>query len=156
MIIAVNFYLPNAVSPVWMFREANGLFDDVKYLLLIRAALNLVFSVAFGMVWGVFGILLATTVSMILTNFWFEPSLVFKKLFASGAGAYWRVQLKYLLITAVSFTVSMFAIKPLGDSLLMTGLKGGLIVIITTAFFVVTCFKTDEYKKLKGYLVRRR
>ena len=156
VIIAVNFYLPNAVSPVWMFREANGLFDDVKYLLLIRAALNLVFSVAFGMVWGVFGILLATTVSMILTNFWFEPSLIFKKLFASGAGAYWRVQLKYLLITAVSFTVSMFAIKPLGDSLLMTGLKGGLIVIITTAFFVVTCFKTDEYKKLKGYLVRRR
>ena len=156
IIIAVNFYIPNAVSPVWMFREANGLFDDVKYLLLIRAALNLIFSVIFGMIWGVFGILLATTVSMLMTNFWFEPGLIFKKLFGTSAAKYWLVQLKYLLITAASFAVSVFVIRPLGDSLLMIGLKGGIIVIITTAFFVVTCFRSNEYKKLKGYLIRSR
>lgn len=47
-IIAFNFYITNAITPIWMYREANGLFDQVKYLMLIRAAINIVLSVALG------------------------------------------------------------------------------------------------------------
>ena len=107
-IIAFNFYSANAIAPVWMFREANGLFDKVKFLILIRAAFNIGLSIVFGMLWGVFGIFFATAVSLFLTSFWYEPRILAKEIFGRSQFIYWRKQATYLLETIVSLALWYF------------------------------------------------
>ena len=138
-----------------MFRESNGLFNEVKYVLLIRAALNIAFSIVFGILWGVFGIFLATAVSLILTNFWIEPRILSKKVFYRSQGDYWFRQIKYFLLTSIAFVTCYFATTFLGDSLLMLIVKAVIVCAIVALVFVIPNYQTDEFKKLKGYLIRK-
>lgn len=151
-IIALNFYLANAISPVWMFREANGMFQMVKYLLLIRAGLNIVFSIWFGMLWGVFGIFLATAVSLVLSNFWYEPRILSKYVLQRSQWMYWGKQAKYCLTTMVCYGLSYLAIRHFGNSIPLFIGKTGIVCLITGSVFLILNFKTPEFKKLKSYL----
>lgn len=154
-IISFNFYITTAISPVWMFREANGLFDKVKLLILIRAGFNILLSVVFGLLWRVFGIFLATAVSLIITSFWYEPRIVSKEIFGRSQSIYWRKQSVYFLETVVAFVLSFFAIKGLGDSFGMLVLKAIIIVGITGGVFLICNLKSEEYKRLKNYILKK-
>lgn len=153
-IIAFNFYLSNAISPVWMFREANGMFSEVKFLLLIRAAINIALSIVLGKIWGTFGIFLATAVSLIFTNFWIEPKLLSEKILKRKQSRYWLKQVKYLVITVVAFVGCYFATFWLGNSFGWLALKTIIVCTITTVAFIVPNYNTLEFKKIKGYINR--
>lgn len=146
--IAVSFYLTNAVSPIWMFREANGLFREVRFLLLTTAACNIVLSVILGKLMGVFGILIATSISRIITNVWYEPGLLFHRVFGSSAKQYWIQQIRYFTLALVSFAASSGAISILPDGLFGFALKAISVVIITGCLFTITNCKTDEFRSL--------
>lgn len=154
-IISFNFYITNAISPVWMFREANGLFDKVKFLVLIRAGFNILLSIVFGVLWEVFGIFLATAVSLIITNFWYEPRIISKEIFGRSQLIYWRKQFIYFLETIIAFALSYFAIKYLGNSFVMLALKAIIIVGITGGVFLICNLKSEDYKRLKNYVFRK-
>ena len=154
-IISFNFYITNAISPVWMFREANGLFDKVRILVLIRSGFNILLSIVFGLLWGVFGIFLATVISLIVTNFWYEPKIISKEIFGRSQFIYWRKQFINFLETAVAFVLSCFAIKYLGDSFGMLVLKAIIIVVITGGIFLICNLRSEEYKRLKSYMFKR-
>lgn len=145
-VIAFNFYITNAVSPVWMFREANGFFDKVKYLILIRAVINLILSVALGKRFGVLGIFIATAVSMIMTNFWREPEIVSKDIFNRKQSIYWLKQLKYFVATVFAFFTSNLIIKQMGHSFIQLMVKALIVCIITFLSFVAVSLKSKEQK----------
>lgn len=153
-IIAFNFYVTNAFNPVWMYREANGLFKPVRFLMLIRAAINIILSITFGILWGTFGILLATAVSLVLTSFWYEPKILFKHLFQSSSKEYWLKQFKYGLVTIVVAVLSYFATHYLSDSIVMLIVKIIIIVFIVVAGFILISLKSKEMKVIKSLLKR--
>lgn len=133
--IALNFYVSTAVSPVWMYREANGLFEKVKYLMLIMAGLNIVLSILLGIIWGTFGILFATVISRLLTCVWYEPKILFKNVFGERVGVYWRKQLKNFAATAVAMFASYAATANMPDSAAFFCLKAVLVAVITGVIF---------------------
>ncbi len=152
--IALSFYQTNAVSPVWMFREANGLFSKVKYLLLCTAAANIVLSVILGKLFGVFGILIATTVARIITQVWYEPKILFKNLFGNSAKFYWIKQLKYFLISALCGG-ACYAISMIFSTGILSMLTQALIyLVIFVCGFWVFCRKTKEVAELKKLIKR--
>lgn len=152
--IALNFYLTNAISPVWMYREANGLFENVKYLMIIRAALNLVFSVLLGKFWGVFGILFATAVSLIVTSLWYEPRILFKNVFSTSSREYWFRQLKYFVLSGLSFVLSWFIINKNPTGIFDFALNVMIIAFIVFVLFFITSIKSEEIKVAKSLLIR--
>lgn len=56
--IVLNFYFSISLLPIWVFREATGLYNQIKYVMLITAILNLIISIALGNLIGLSGILL--------------------------------------------------------------------------------------------------
>lgn len=156
VVIAFNFYLSNAISPVWMYREANGLFDKVKFLMIIRAVINIAFSVLFGLIWGVCGIFLATAISLLLTNFWYEPSILFKNVFEQSAKQYWLKQLKYFLATAVALAISYISVRYLGDNIGWLILKAVIVCAITGIAFLIVSIKSGELKTAKSILFHKK
>lgn len=157
-IIALNFYISNAISPVWMYREANGLFEQVRYLMLARAAVNIILSVLLGMIWGTFGILLATAISLAVTNFWYEPRILFKKVFDLSVREYWRTQGRYFLMTLLAMAVCYGAIGvlPRAATLPLILIKTLLIILLTTGIFFVFVHRKPEYGEIKTLYARLR
>lgn len=79
--IGVNLYLSCVLQPLWTYREATGLYQKTKWVMLICAVLNLVLSVVFGLCIGIAGIVLASALSRLLTYVWYEPMILYHDYF---------------------------------------------------------------------------
>ena len=79
--ITANTYFTISLQPIWSYREATGLYNKTKYVMVVTALLNIVLSIIMGIVMGAPGIIFATVISRILTYFWYEPYLVYKLYF---------------------------------------------------------------------------
>ena len=89
-------------SAVWTFKSTLGLFKYGQYLLFITASLNIVGDIILGEKLGVFGIFLATVISRILTNCWYDPYVVFKHGFHKKFTKYFLEYLWYFLVLLVA------------------------------------------------------
>ncbi len=145
--IAFSFYITTTVNPVWMYREANGLFEKVKYLMIITAVLNIILSIIFGKMCGVFGILLATSISRIITSVWYEPKILFNSVFKKNVAVYWKKQIKNVLATIISFIAVFVLIGNMSDTVLFFCIKGMIVVAVTSIVFII--LNLDKVKMLR-------
>lgn len=97
--IICNFYLGVILLPIWIYREATGLYQQTKYVMLFTAAINLVLSCLMAKVFGVAGVLFASAIARLLTYFWYEPVLLFRKYFSASSLSYFASILKNILVT---------------------------------------------------------
>lgn len=98
--VLLNYMWDVIRAAVWMFRDTNGLFVYVKKMLLLNAALNLVLSVVLGQLIGVSGVYYATILANLITDFWYDARLVFRKLFRKDA--FWQYNLEILGNAAIN------------------------------------------------------
>lgn len=88
--VALNLYFSTSMQPIWIFREATGLYRRTKYIMLVAAGINLVLSVLFAYRLGIPGVIFATILSRIVTYFWYEPKILFKEFFDQKVVGYYR------------------------------------------------------------------
>lgn len=104
--IILNFLLPGLLNPISTFRDSSGLFKETKNCAIAFCVLNIVLSIILGYFSGIFGILLATTISRVLTIFWYEPLVLHKKLFnCKPYKFYIDVILKVLFCFVIGFLI---------------------------------------------------
>ncbi len=104
-----NFYFSIILMPIWVFREATGLYQKTKYVMLMTALVNITVSILLGRAMGLAGIIFATSISRLVTYFWYEPLLLFKNYFGRSCSIYFLEIIKSLVITVAVFFVSYFA-----------------------------------------------
>ena len=150
-ILAVNFYMVGMQNAVWTFKSAMGLFHYGRYLLILTAIINLTASILLGTVWGVFGILAATSLSRLLTNTWYDPYAVFKYGLKESPKSYLFIYLKYIVILFAAGAICSMLCSQVHLSLL--GNVAAKIVICSAAvngLFWIIFHKTADYQYLKG------
>lgn len=157
MAISVNFLIVNIVNPVWMYREANGLFEQVKYLMLSCAAVNLCLSVFLGIKAGVFGILIATAISRIVTLIQAEPKILFRNVFNEETLGYWKSQLRAVEILMLDFLLCYGIIDIITDIDVFNIyelfiVKVVLILVIVSFTFAFLNHNRKEYKELVSFI----
>lgn len=104
--ILFNLYLTCILQPIWIYREATGMYRKTKYVMLITAILNLVLSIWWGMYWGIAGILFASAAAKLLTYFWYEPILLFNDFFnAKPIGFFLNVAINFFSVIIVVFVL---------------------------------------------------
>lgn len=118
IVIVLNNYLSEVMSPIWMFRETMGLFQQVKYVLLVTAGLNIVLSIALGIPFGVPGILFATALSKLMYQYWYEPKLLFHLKFKKSMKNFFSNQFRQFGAGICSVIVSWFACSFLEEGLI--------------------------------------
>lgn len=99
--IVVNFYLGIILLPIWVYREATGLYQQTKYVMVVTAIINLVLSIWLAKTLGVAGVLFASAIARLATYFWYEPVLLFKKYFGTSSCSYFTSILKNILVTVL-------------------------------------------------------
>lgn len=88
--VALNLFFSTSMQPIWIFREATGLYRRTKYIMFVAAGINLVLSVLFAYKLGIPGVIFATILSRIVTYFWYEPKILFKEFFNQKVVGYYR------------------------------------------------------------------
>ena len=155
--IVFNFYLSILLLPIWVYGDATGLYIKLKYIVLITGILNIILSIVLGKIFGLAGILIATSLSRLLTYFWYEPKLLFKIYFDKSCLEYFLRIGKNLFITAFAIGLNRVLTNSLIiDSWLMFIVKGVIISIATIACLILFYSKDEGYaflrNKVKGMI----
>jgi O-antigen/teichoic acid export membrane protein len=146
--IIINNYYNTAMNPVWMFRETVGLFKEVKNIVIITAILNVAISYVLGYFWRTPGILIATTISRFICQFWLEPKILYKKIFKRNPMVFYRRQFRGLVIVSISIILSNSICSFWGGSLLDIVIKAILSSIIAVLCVSLVYCKTMEWQRL--------
>ena len=105
-VTGLNFYTYQQGTVVNIFKETMGFFSKGKYTSVATGILNIFFSIVLGRMWGVFGILLATFISMMLTTRWYFPFIVFKDGFGISPLHYFKKDLRYWAEAVIIYLIT--------------------------------------------------
>jgi len=91
-------------------RDVHGWFKQTQYIAYAEGILNVVLSIILLQKFGLVGVLVATVISNILTNFWFYPIYTYKKLFNKKPFKYYLKFALNLCLGAILFYVTYLLI----------------------------------------------
>lgn len=144
VVIVFNFYFSIITRPVSTFREAAGLFRKTKFIALGKAVLNISLSIILGKVIALPGILLATSFSALVTNFWYEPVLLYKNYFNKPLRFYFVELLKNVGITGVVIFCGYITSSWLTPQNWLELIFKGLIVAFTSMVLTFGFYRKSE------------
>lgn len=154
LVIAImfTFYFQENMAILSIFRQTLGLFNEVRYIYLIMAILNIVLSIILGNIMGISGVIYATGISRLFTVFWFEGFLVFNKLGRRKRDFLYE-HVKYLISTVLIVLVcyklsSLYTAYTLPTLIL----KALILLIVIVIMLLVMYFKTQAFKQTIDYL----
>jgi hypothetical protein len=130
-----------------IFIDAKGLFWHIKWKSFFEAIINLSFALYFLLVlnWGMESVVIATIISNLSTNIWWEPFVVFKYGFEKKVLAYYIKFLNYTITLGVSYLITCYL-----QSFFSNGYKDFIIkciiaILIPNVILVVIFSKTEEF-----------
>ena len=157
MVICINFYLPIILYPIWMYRNTTGLFQETKNILIYTAGINAVLSYFLGIEFGILGILSATSISRLITSFWFEPYVLYKRGFEQSSSEYFLEQIKYALCICISIVVIGFISSQIHIGIIVDFVfKCFLCILVPNICLVLVSFKREAFRYLLTMLLREK
>lgn len=155
IIMAVNFYTVGMQNAVWTFFNTMGLFNHGKYLVLVTGSVNVFLSIYLGKIWGLFGILVATFISRLVTNIWYSPYAVFKYGFFETPRNYFVRYIEYaiILIFTLALTLGISNIL-MGKSIFVFGYHLIVCICIPNMVFLFFFHRNEEFKVLCSKVIR--
>lgn len=139
-LVTINHYLDTTHKTLASYRLSAGLFHNVKKVVLLRGLSNLILSILFGKLFGLWGILFATIISDIITMQWYEPYLMYKYFNKS----IWHeifFQTAAIISTIVTIYISGFLVSDMPVSILGLFIKaficGILSLLCYGVFFIL-------------------
>jgi len=155
-VIILNFYLRGMRLSVITFHNTLGIFWYTRHKPIFEAIISLGVSIFLGVRYGAVGILLGTTASTLLTNFWVEPYVLYKYGFQSPVRDYFKRYITYSLLCLLSLMLIRFLVS----WITMGGIVGFIIlavvtVVLTNFIFVVLFYRTEEFKYLFNGVIFR-
>lgn len=150
--LVADLYIKGLMNPVSAFRTSHGLFIQGKYRPVIMAVLNIILSVALLKPFGLVGVYMATVISRLATQVWFDPYILYKRVFKKSPFIYYRKYILWLITIVISGGLTMFAAEMITiKSLLMTIIiRVVLCIIIPNIIIVCIFFRSHEFKKTCG------
>lgn len=138
--ILINFYLGIILLPIWVYREATGLYQQTKYVMVLTAIINLILSIFMAKKLGITGVLLASAISRLVTYFWYEPILLFKTYFSASSIVYFKQILNNVLLTVAIaileyYTVANYTVNGWISLLIKAVLVFVISLVLTLLFY---------------------
>ncbi|WP_394186466.1 lipopolysaccharide biosynthesis protein [Metabacillus halosaccharovorans] len=156
IIILVNFFINGLRTPVFTFKAKSGIFVQDKYTPLFAAAVNLIASIILVKYFGLFGIFLGTTIS-ILSIIWIAPSLVYSKVFNKPVWPYFTKFVFYSVLTLLTCFITSIVCDYLilENSFLSLVVKGIICLLIPNSIYIALFYKSQEFQYLLNIVLSR-
>lgn len=144
--VALQLYIRSVHYAAYTYRVTCGLFVQSKYVPIMTSLINIGLSIYMGKLYGLFGILFATSIARITTIGISDPILVYKYVFKKSSIGYYLRYILYVALVVVCYLAGNCAI----NLITITGwggflIKGILFSSVFNALFILFTFKTESF-----------
>ncbi|MBO4638356.1 MAG: hypothetical protein J5710_01225 [Treponema sp.] len=158
VLFCVYFYALKMGDIRCVYSDAKGLWWENRYRAIIEAILNILLNFFLGKVWGIYGIIIATIISIFFINFIWGSTIIYKYYFTEiKISEYYLLHLLYALITLIACIVTGYLcyILPL-ERLLGFIVKIMICLVIPNLLFYLFYRRTSMYLEAKMILLNLR
>jgi O-antigen/teichoic acid export membrane protein len=148
LLFCIYFYALEMGVVRGVYSDAAGLWWENRYRAIAESIANLVLNFIFIKFWGVFGVIIATLISLLVINFGFGSQIVFKHYFKNKKlKEYFLNHSKYVLVTLVIGTVT-FGINYFIPINGVAGLIVKFLVccVVPNILYILIYYRTKMYK----------
>ena len=157
-LICFNLYMRFIRDTSLTFIETCGLFWSIKWKCIFEAVINLISSILYLKYFklGIAGVLLGTLTSNLLTNFWYEPYIIYKNKFNVSVKNYYIKFLRYTIVALVAGGIAYLGcrINLTGNRIIEFGVDLILASIVINFIYFCCFFKTAEFKYFKNIIIK--
>lgn len=148
VLIVVYFYSLKMGDIISLYASGSGLWWEMRWRSIAESVANVALNYLFVRFWGVAGVVVATLVSLLVFNFGFATSIIFKYYFKNGKlSEYFLDQLRYFLVTAVVCTATFFVCLHLPEGgILWLMVRAIVCGVVTAGLYVLACMPTAQFR----------
>lgn len=143
-VLCVNFFVTGMRQPTLVFRDSLGLFWHDRYKPLAEASINLAFSILLTLRFGIVGVFLGTFLSTMLTSFWVEPFVLYRRKLKSSLTPFFLRYALYTLVVLFAGVLTHIACRFVDIFVI----KLLLCVAIPNLVFLLCYHRTREFRML--------
>lgn len=149
ILIGVEVYAIGIANFCSSFRNAMGLFQELKYRPIATVILNLAICILAVPYLGIAGCIISTIISLSATNLIFDPLIIHKHALKQSARPYFRRNLVYMIVVLVAGVLAWWVCRliPL-EGILGFIVRGCVCVAIPGILFILCFFRTEEFRFL--------
>jgi len=156
IIISINLYIEGIRKFLSTYRSTYGLFRQAKFMPLLGVIVNIVVSVVLVKKIGIFGVLLGTLISNLITFMWYDPYAIYKYVFKKNPIEYYFKNIGYLIL----FVSLAFVCEKICNFIVIKGILGfivhGIICVSVPALIILLIFYKSEYiQYLKSIIINK-
>lgn len=151
-IIIINIIIKN-MYPVFGKRSKEKLpEDEIKTIFKNVGALSLnriVLSICLSFSWGVFGVLIATSISRACFNLWYDPWLIHRDGFHCSVKPFFLSYLKRIaLLIAITVLMQFISCTVLGSGVTIPRFVAMVCItaVVPNAIMILLYHRTEEYR----------
>lgn len=156
IMFCVYFYVTSMGSIRFLYHQSAGLFWVKRYWTVAEALINLVGNYVLIRLWGMFGVVCSTIISLITIDFFYSSTIVYDYYFKNGKiNVYFKKHGIYLLITAAGCVPAFLICKYITiGGILELIIKLALCLIISNTIFYFGYKSLPEYPEAKRIVHR--
>ena len=149
LVLCINFFVTGMRQATLVFRDSLGLFWYDRYKSLVEAVINLVASILLTLKFGIIGVFLGTFISTMLTSFWIEPYVLYRKKLESAVTPYFVRYALYTLVVVIAGIITNVACAAVkGDGFYQFIVRLMLCVSIPNILFLILYHRTENFRFL--------
>jgi len=147
--LGLNMFVDGSRLTGYTFRTTLGLFVKGKSVPVFTAIINIILSILLGKMMGVSGVFLATAISRLVTNIWFDPYLIHKYELNTPMNKFFKKYIIYMFTFLMNYIICYVITSFIGGGIINFILKMIIVCIIPNLTVCIMFYRTEEFKGIK-------
>jgi len=154
VLLVVYFYALKMGDIKSIYSEAAGLWWETRYRAIAETILNLVLCIMLGKLYGIYGILSGTLISLVIINFGLGSQIVFKHYFKNNKlKVYFGYHIIYFVVTSLIAIITLFLCQLVEQGgILGLVIKAGVCIVVPNIMYFIVYHKTNNFKDAKIFV----
>lgn len=155
LMICINFYFQGQRNTINTFKNAAGIFYEDRYIPLLEAAVNLIFSIIFVQFLGLAGVFMGTIASVTVLFLYSYPKYVYKTLFKKKQTEYIKEVVKFFFIMVTTAIIINIIINQIvfNNVYLQFIINVFMCIVATLLIYTIIFYKTEEFSYYKNIIM---
>ena len=156
VLLCIYFYILKMGDVRYIYEQANGMWWEYRYRSIFEAIGNITLNWCLGKLFGIYGIIAATIITLLFINYFYGAKIIFKSYFVNeNIADYFRQGLLYTASAVCAASITYFVTRTISFS--FVGIVIRLLVCIFLPNIVIFLFlcRTREYKDTIPWIKKR-
>ena len=154
ILICIYFYILKMSDIRYIYELAKGLWWECRYRAISEAATNLVLNYFLGKIFGIYGIMIATIISIFFINFLYGTTIIFKCYFKKESiRGYFLNHLVNAVITVAVGCMTYFVCSVMPSGVAGFFIRVTICLVLPNILFWLCYHRTDRFKEAVPWLL---